>query len=136
MTFTIAARCERTGQAGLAMTTVSLAVGRLCPWFTSGGDVISSQAYASKRDGELMYRAMERGATALEALAVPKERDPDIAFRQLIVLPRQRDPIVFTGEKCRPWAGHIVGRDFITAGNVLAGEHVVAAMADAFQTSA
>lgn len=136
MTFTIAARCERTGQAGLAIATVSLAVGGLCPWFTSGGDVISSQAYASKRDGELIYRAMEQGNTASEALAVPKERDPNIDFRQLIVLPRQGDPIVFTGEKCRPWAGHIVCEHFITAGNVLAGEHVVAAMADAFRTSA
>ncbi|MSP02041.1 MAG: DUF1028 domain-containing protein [Acetobacteraceae bacterium] len=135
MTFTIAARCERTGQAGLAMATVSLAVGGLCPWFTSNGDVISSQAYASKRDGELMYRTMEAGKTASEALAVPKELDPDIDFRQLIVLPRQGNPIVFTGGKCRSWAGHIVGEHFITAGNVLAGQHVVTAMANAFQAS-
>lgn len=136
MTFTIAARCERTGQAGLAMATVSLAVGGLCPWFTRNGDVISSQAYASKRDGEMIYRAMEDGESAADAIAVPKSRDPDIAFRQLIVLPRQGGPLVFTGEQCRPWAGHITGDDFVTAGNVLAGERVVAAMADAFQTSA
>ena len=47
MTFTIVARCRRTGEAGIAMATVSLAVGGLCPWFTGNGDVICSQAYAS-----------------------------------------------------------------------------------------
>jgi uncharacterized Ntn-hydrolase superfamily protein len=54
----------------LAMATVLLAVGGLCLWFTSNGNVISSQAYASKRDGELMYRAMEEGKSAPVALAV------------------------------------------------------------------
>jgi len=136
MTFTIAARCKRTGEAGLAMATVSLAVGGLCPWFTSNGDVISSQAYASKRDGELMCRALEDGKSAAEALAMPKARDPDVEYRQLLLLPRHGDPIGFTGEKCRPWAGHMIGEDFVTAGNVLAGEHVIAAMAKAFRDSA
>ncbi len=102
MTFTIAARCKRTGETGLAMATVSLAIGGLCPWFTSNGNVISSQAYASKRDGQLMYRAMEEGKGALVALAVLKARDPDVEYRQLLILPRHGDPVAFTGEKCRP----------------------------------
>ena len=57
MTFTIAGRCTRTGEAGLASATVSLAVGGLCPWFTSSGDIIGSQAYASKRNGVWMRPA-------------------------------------------------------------------------------
>ncbi len=135
MTFTIAARCSRTGEAGLAMATVSLAVGGLCPWFTSNGDVISSQAYASKRDGERMYRAMEEGKSAREAIEVPKMQDPDIDYRQLLILPREGDLLAFSGDKCRPWSGHQIGDDFIVAGNVLAGERVIAAMAAAFQDS-
>ena len=135
MTFTIAARCSRTGQAGLAIATASLAVGGLCPWFTSNGDVISSQAYASKRDGERIYRAMEEGRTAREAIDVPRIHDPDIDYRQLLVLPRDGDPLAFSGDKCRPWSGHQIGGDFIVAGNVLAGERVIAAMAEAFRGS-
>lgn len=136
MTFTIAARCQRTGQAGLASTTVSLAVGGLVPWFTSGGDIIVSQAYASKRDGQLMYQAMEAGKTATEAFAVPRVHDPDIAFRQLLILPRQGGMLVFSGEHCRPWSGHIIDDECVAAGNVLAGPGVVEAMVTAFRGSA
>lgn len=135
MTFTIAARCTRTGEAGLAIATASLAVGGLCPWFTSNGDVISSQAYASKRDGERMYRAMEAGKPAREAIEAPRVQDPDIDYRQLLILPREGDPLAFSGGKCRPWSGHVIGADFIVAGNVLAGERVIAAMAGAFHGS-
>lgn len=98
MTFTIAARCKRTGETGLAMATVLLAVGGLCLWFTSNGNIISSQAYASKRDGELMYRAMEEGKSAPVALAVLKARDPDVEYRQLLTVPRHGDPVTFTGK--------------------------------------
>jgi uncharacterized Ntn-hydrolase superfamily protein len=68
MTFTVAARCARTGQAGIASATVSLAIDGLCPWFTSRGDVLSSQAFASKRDGYLMMLAMEAGKSPQEAI--------------------------------------------------------------------
>jgi len=116
----------------MAMATVSLAVGGLCPWFTANGDVISSQAYASKRDGALMCRTMNKGSSAAQALAAVQADDPDIAYRQLLILPRDGAPVAFTGDHCRPWAGHITGVDYVVAGNVLAGQHVIRAMADAF----
>ncbi len=39
MTFTIAGRCRRVGQAGLASATVSLAFGGLCPRLSFCGDI-------------------------------------------------------------------------------------------------
>lgn len=140
MTFTIAARCPRTGQAGIASATVSLAVGGLCPWFTSHGDILSSQAFVSKRDGYLMTLAMESGKTAEEAIAIPQEQDVDITFRQLLILPRSVDAtgngiMAYTGGMCRSWAGHRVGDNFVVAGNVLAGAHVVDAMVDSINAS-
>jgi len=135
MTFTIAARCMRSGEAGMAMATVSLAVGGLCPWFTSGGDIISSQAFASKGDGDLMFRAIEAGKTACEAIDVAKVRDLDIDYRQLLILRRDGEMSAFSGVNCRPWSGHLIGADFIVAGNVLAGEHVIQSMAEAFRSS-
>ena len=80
-----------------------------------------------------MYQTMEQGKDAPEALAVPKARDPDVEYRQLLILLRRGDPIAFTGRKYRPWAGHMIGEDLITADNVLADEHVIAAMAGAFR---
>ena len=132
MTFTIAGRCRRTGQAGLASTTVSLAVGGLCPWYTSSGDIIGSQAYASKRDGVRMYQAMELGRSAAEAMAVPQAEDEHIAYRQLLILPREGKAVAFSGERCRSWSGHLLDEDCIVAGNVLAGAWVIEAMRQAF----
>jgi uncharacterized Ntn-hydrolase superfamily protein len=136
MTFTILARDPKSGQAGIASATVSLAVGGLCPWFTSRGDVLSSQAYVCKKDGYLMMLAMEAGNSSEEAIAIPQKEDPDVAFRQLMILPRQSKLVAFTGRKCRPWAGHIIDTDCIVAGNVLAGSKVVEAMLQAFKDSA
>jgi uncharacterized Ntn-hydrolase superfamily protein len=136
MTFTIAGRCRRTGEAGLASATVSLAVGGLCPWFTSSGDIIASQAYASKRNGVRMYQAMEQGRSAAEAMALPQAEDEHIAYRQLLILPRQGEPVAFSGERCRPWSGHLLEDDCIVAGNVLAGAGVIGAMQEAFHAAA
>ena len=82
-----------------------------------------------------MWRAMETGHSAAEAIAVVQAQDPDVDYRQLLILPRDGAPAVVTGGRCRPWAGHTVGDDFAVAGNVLAGQHVVAAMADVFKAS-
>ncbi len=135
MTFSIIGRCTRTGQVGAASATVSFGVGGLCFWFTRRADVIASQAYASKRNGYLMYHAMEAGKTAEEAMAIPKAEDRHLIYRQLMILPQSGKPLAYTGEKCRPYAGHVVGPDLIVAGNVLAGPQVVDAMAKAFNDS-
>ncbi len=135
MTFSIMGRCARTGQVGVASATVSLGVGGLAFWFTSRGDVIASQAYASKRNGQLMYLAMEAGKSAEEAIALPRVEDEHVAFRQFMILPQGGAPLAFTGDKCRPWAGHIVEPNLIVAGNVLSGPRVVEAMAEAFRGS-
>jgi uncharacterized Ntn-hydrolase superfamily protein len=82
-----------------------------------------------------MFLAMEAGKTAEEAMAIPKAEDPHIIYRQLMILPRSGAPLAYTGEKCRPWAGQIVEPNLIVAGNVLAGPHVIDAMAKAFNES-
>jgi uncharacterized Ntn-hydrolase superfamily protein len=135
MTFSIIGRCARTGDIGAASATVSFGVGGLCFWFTSNADVIASQAYASKRNGHRMYLAMQAGETAENAIKIPEAEDPHVTFRQLMIMPRSGAPLAYTGEKCRPWAGHIVQPNLIVAGNVLAGQGVVEAMADAFNGS-
>jgi len=37
-----------------------------------------------------------------------------------------------TGEECSDWSGHVVGENFTVAGNLLAGEEVVTAVADMY----
>ncbi|MCS7185510.1 MAG: DUF1028 domain-containing protein, partial [Armatimonadota bacterium] len=59
--------------------------------------------------------------------------DKDREVRQVGIVDARGRAAAFTGKKCLPWAGHIVGKGFAVQGNILAGEQVVKAMAKAFQ---
>ena len=67
MTYTIMARCERTGDTGIGITTASIAVGGLCPFVTTDGDLVSSQAYARPETGLTAMRWLQSG-NALDEL--------------------------------------------------------------------
>jgi uncharacterized Ntn-hydrolase superfamily protein len=136
MTFTVVGRCERTGQVGVGLTTVSIAAGGLCPFYTQRGDIVVSQAFASARVGHVIAQALEAGAAPGDALNRAKDLDPHFAFRQVVVVPRSGENVAFTGPSCRPWAGHVDKGHVIAAGNVLGGEHVLAAMIEGFEAEA
>lgn len=132
MTYTIMARSPETGEIGLAMTTVSIAAGGLCFFYTRRGDLVTSQAFARAALGHAMSDEMERGRPAAECLRHAMTLDPGIAYRQLAILPVQGSPVAWSGADCRPYAGHIIEDELVIAGNVLAGPGVLKAMRDGF----
>lgn len=136
MTFTIVARCRDSGQAGVALATVSIAAGGLCPFYTSAGDIIVSQAYANRDTGLAVMHAMQSGTDAAQALDAAKRADPHIGYRQLLVLARSGATLAHSGPTCRPWAGHRTDGDVIVAGNVLAGPQVIERMLGAYRDAA
>lgn len=133
MTFTILARCRRSGQAGLALATVSIAAGGLCPFFTQRGDIVVSQAYAQRVAGYRIASGLERGETPDAAFAAGMTAASHLSYRQLALLSRSGESLAHTGPDCRPWAGHAIEGDVIVAGNVLAGPAVIEAMLSAFK---
>lgn len=136
MTFTVVARCRDSGQAGLALATVSIAAGGLCPFYTQRGDIVVSQAYAARGTGHRIASELERGTSAELAFAAGRTADVHCDFRQLILLSRSGDTLAWTGPDCRPWAGHLASDDVVCAGNVLAGPEVVQAMMQAYRDAA
>ncbi|WP_341912089.1 DUF1028 domain-containing protein [Ferrovibrio terrae] len=136
MTFTVVARCRESGQAGLALATVSIAAGGLCPFFTQRGDIAVCQAYASPRIGYRMASGMERGESPDAVFAAARAMDAHPHYRQLILLSRSGETLAYSGSDCRPWAGHIIEDDVVVAGNVLAGRQVIEAMLQVFKASA
>lgn len=135
MTFTILGYCKRTGQVGIGVATYSLVVGALCPAIKGGVGVISSQAFVNFELRSLGLNLLGQGHPAAHALAIMKDADPQVAFRQLMVLDAFGRGAAFTGSRTRPWTGHKVGSGYVAAGNVLAGEQVVDAMAQSFISS-
>jgi uncharacterized Ntn-hydrolase superfamily protein len=132
MTYTIMGRCDQTGQVGMALATVSLAVGGLCPFYTQQGDLISSQAYAQPRLGLEAVKLLSSGCSFKELQQRLENIDPFFNYRQIGIVKRSGEIFAYTGSNTRPWAGQAMGSNYLVMGNVLAGPQVLAAMKHAF----
>jgi uncharacterized Ntn-hydrolase superfamily protein len=136
LTFSIAARCARTGQLGVATSSKALAAGALVPYVRPGVGAIASQSFVNPYlgiDGLALLAKGEKAATALATL-VETDRGRDI--RQVAIVDASGGTAAYTGAQCIDWAGHHPGDGYICLGNILVGEAVVRAMADEFEASA
>lgn len=61
--------------------------------------------------------------------------DPDRESRQVILIDREGRTAAFTGKETIGWKGHLVGEDYVVAGNMLVSSRVVEAMAQTFKNS-
>lgn len=136
MTYTILGHCPRSGSFGIGIATYSLAVGSLCPSVLSNRGALTSQALVNPELRVLGTTLLGQGHPASQTIDMLTRADPWIEYRQLAVLDREGRIGVYTGPKTRQWTGHRSGCSYIALGNVLAGEHVVEAMASAFEASA
>jgi uncharacterized Ntn-hydrolase superfamily protein len=135
-TYTILGRCPRSGRLGVGIATYSLAVGGYCPLVQANVGAVSSQAFADPRLLPVAMRLLETGASALQVIEELATTDAYFEYRQVGVVDRAGGAAAHTGARTRVWAGHIVGEGFVAMGNVLAGEPVVRAIADAYMASA
>lgn len=136
MTYTAVGRCPRTGRLGIATATKEMAVGGRVPFVKAQVGAVATQAFTDPRLGALALRQLELGHPAARVLQDIAAGDPHFAFRQFGIVDRKGDTAVHTGERNSAWAGHRTGPGYIVMGNVLVGEGVVAAMADAMEQSA
>lgn len=135
-TFSIVAVDPKTGEIGVAVQSKFIAVGAVVPWAKAGVGAIATQSYANTLYGPVGLELLSQGLHPEEVLERLISADPDRELRQVGIVDAQGRAAAFTGEKCLPWAGHIVGENFACQGNILAGKEVVEAMAAAFlQTS-
>ncbi len=133
-TFSIAARCLRSGDFGVAVATARPAVGSLVP-FVSRRAAIATQARVNTDLGRHGLALVEQGMPLGQALPSLLAADPDRELRQLHGVDA-RGSVVHTGARCVEWCGHLAGEGFTVAGNMLAGEGVIKAMAEAFLAGA
>jgi len=112
VTFSIVARDPQNGWLGMATASRALAAGAAGRHIELGVGAIASQAFANP------YLAIDG-------------RD----LRQLGIVDHEGRVAAYTGERCIPWAGHLIGGGYVCLGNILEGEDVVKAMATAFERS-
>ena len=134
-TFTILAKCPRTGALGIAMATYSLGVGGYCPAINPQAGVLASQAFADPRLRPIGMQILESGSSAGQALTAMQDADPYVDYRQIGIVDAQGEVAAYTGSKARAWALHETGEKYVAKGNVLTGSQVVDAMARTFEST-
>lgn len=134
-TFSIAARCPRTGMVGVAVCTAVPAVGSLCPFAKPRVGAVATQSFVNPYLGIDGLQLLGKGLSAQETLEQLIASDPGRDRRQLSVVDSQGNAAAFTGKDCFSWHGHIVGDGYAVAANMMVDETTVAAMARAFEAN-
>ena len=135
MTISIAARCERTGAFGVAISSSSPAVGSRCPNVRAGVGAVSSQNVTDPSLGPALLDALESGLGAHEALAKVSSVATHPEFRQLTVVDSTGESAVYSGEKSLGINAEVTAKNVAAAGNMLANSDVIQAMVNSFSAT-
>lgn len=134
-TYSIVAFDSKTGDLGVAVQSKFFGVGSVVPWAKAKVGAIATQSYANTTYGPEGLKLLESGKRPQEVIERLTRADERREVRQVGIIDAQGRAAAFTGKECKEWAGHIVGTNFSVQGNILAGEAVVRAMAEAFETA-
>jgi len=141
MTFSICVRERYTDDSGedqvrfgVAVTTRLPAVGTLCP-FASEHGAVATQSLVNVELGRRGLEYIEEGLAVDDALEALLNADEGREGRQLHGIDGER-AFAFSGDDCKGWYGHEIGQNFTVAGNLLAGEEVIAETAAAYADDA
>ena len=131
-TFSIVGFDPDTGDLGVAVQSKFFGVGTVVPWAKADVGAIATQSYANIDYGPDGLDSLTRGSTARETLDRLTTADEGRDRRQAGIVDSRGQVAAYTGSSCHAWAGQIEGTNFCAQGNILAGEKVVQAMAEAF----
>jgi uncharacterized Ntn-hydrolase superfamily protein len=132
-TYSIVARDQSSGELGVGVQSHWFSVGSVVTWARAGVGAVATQSVAEVAHGPNALNEMQRGRSAAQALAAVLERDAQARFRQLGAVDAAGEAAAHTGDGCIPYAAHVIDRGFACQANMMAGETVPGAMADAFR---
>jgi uncharacterized Ntn-hydrolase superfamily protein len=132
VTLSIAARCARTGQFGIAISSSSPAVAARCAWAWAGVGAACTQNITDPRLGTLLLDRMAAGASATGAMAAVVAAEPFIAWRQLSAIDAAGGTAAWSGEGTLGTHATAEGVNCVAAANLLADDRVPLEMVAAF----
>jgi uncharacterized Ntn-hydrolase superfamily protein len=135
MTFSIVARCARTGQFGIAISSSSPAVAARCAHVRPGVGAVASQNVTDPALRPLILDRLEAGLSAGDALAAVATGRAHIDYRQLLVVDRAGRTAVRSGAQVLGVWGEAQGAGCVAGGNLLAHPGIPAAMVAAFEAA-
>lgn len=133
MTFSIVARCEQTGQLGVAISSSSPAVAARCAWARAGIGAVATQNVTNPALGPRMLDALATGAGAAQAVETARQSDDFPDFRQLLAVDSKGETSLHSGANALGIWTSATGRQCVAGGNLLANDGVPQAMVDTFE---
>jgi uncharacterized Ntn-hydrolase superfamily protein len=134
MTYSIAARCEKTGAFGIAITSSSICVASRCAWVGPLG-AVSTQNITDPALGPAGLALLRQGLGAGAVLDLLLAGTPEAEFRQVGVIDRYGKTALHSGKEALPVAAVAKGPACIALGNLLASPDVPQHMIAAFEKS-
>jgi uncharacterized Ntn-hydrolase superfamily protein len=134
MTYSIVAKCPKTGNFGIGVQSHWFASGIVC-WAKAGVGAVATQAMALIDHGPLGLENMRAGESAFTSLENRLNSDETPEIRQVAMLDYEGNVAVHTGSQTIPESGHIVGDGFSCQANMMWNGSVWEGMYDDFSKS-
>jgi len=111
----------------VAVATRAFAVGASCPFVRAGVGAVSTQSVTNRYLGPAVLDGLARGLLPAAAIEGALAGDEGRGLRQVHAVDRHGRTAAWTGQNCVEWCGSVAAPGVSVAGNMLAGERVVAA---------
>lgn len=135
MTYTVIARCARTGRLGIGSASYTMAIGAYCDGAVRPNvGVTMTQSAPLTRNNRLAINSLAQGCTPALALSALEQNDPYYEYRQVAIIDRQGAAVAHTGSQVRQVCGQRVGSGFVAIGSMLASERVLDALKERFES--
>ena len=135
MTFSIIARCNKTGQFGGAICSSSPAVAARCIQAKAGVGVATSQNITDPYLANILLDMTKYDLAPEDSIAELVKNTDFIEYRQLSVINSDEQPAAFCCKYSVGGQSQCVGEHAVGAGNLLENEDVPKAMVHAFAES-
>lgn len=135
MTFSIVARCPRTGQFGAAISSSSPAVASRCIRARAGIGVVATQNITDPELANVLLDLIKYDLTPEQALSELNNNYDFLEYRQLALINAEDPPAAFSGQHSLGIFNTSNGEDALCLGNLLANKEVTNKMLQAFETS-
>jgi len=132
MTFSLVARCRKTGQFGMVIASSSPAVAARCAHVRAGVGAVASQNVTDPALGPMVLDRMAAGDSAGAAIARVIAGHAHAGYRQLLAIGGDGGAAIHSGRQVLGLWCEAIGADCAAGGNLLASAAVPDAMVAAF----
>lgn len=136
MTYSVIARCARTGRLGIGIASYTMAIGAYCDAAVRpnvGATV--TQGHPLPRNNRLAMSLLAQGCTPAMTMAALAANDPHHEYRQIALIDREGAALAHTGRNVRAPAGQLTGSGYVVCGTTIESEAMLDAMASAFEAA-